>query len=42
MDMQKLTQKSQEAMQAAQTKAVNLGHQQVDVAHLLLALIEQQ
>jgi ATP-dependent Clp protease ATP-binding subunit ClpB len=42
MDMQKLTQKSQEAMQAAQSKAVNLGNQQVDTGHLLLALVEQQ
>jgi ATP-dependent Clp protease ATP-binding subunit ClpB len=40
MDMQKLTQKSQEALQLAQTKAVTFGHQQVDPMHLLLALIE--
>jgi ATP-dependent Clp protease ATP-binding subunit ClpB len=42
MDMQKLTQKSQEAVQQAQAKAVGFGHQQVDVGHLLLALLEQQ
>jgi ATP-dependent Clp protease ATP-binding subunit ClpB len=40
MDAQKLTQKSQEALQLAQTKAVTFGHQQVDIAHLFLALIE--
>ena len=40
MDIQKLTQKSQEALQAAQAKAVAFGHQQVDPKHLLLALLE--
>ena len=40
MDTQKLTQKSQEALQLAQTKAVQFGHQQVDPKHLLLALVE--
>jgi ATP-dependent Clp protease ATP-binding subunit ClpB len=40
MDMQKFTQKSQEALQAAQQKAVSHGHQQVDPRHLMLALIE--
>ena len=42
MDAQKLTQKSQEALQLAQTKAVQHGHQQVDTPHLLLALVEPQ
>ncbi len=41
MDMSKLTQKSQEALAAAQNKAVTSGHQEVDVLHLLLALLEQ-
>ncbi|MCB1054937.1 MAG: type VI secretion system ATPase TssH, partial [Acidobacteria bacterium] len=41
MDINRMTQKSQEALQAAQTKAVRYGHQQVDVEHLLLALLEQ-
>ncbi|HYH46121.1 MAG TPA: Clp protease N-terminal domain-containing protein, partial [Thermoanaerobaculia bacterium] len=41
MDINKLTQKSQEAFQAAQTKAVRYGHQEVDAEHLLLALLEQ-
>ena len=40
MNAEKLTQKSQEAVQLAQTKAVAFGHQQVDVAHLLVALVE--
>jgi ATP-dependent Clp protease ATP-binding subunit ClpB len=40
MDIQKFTQKSQEALQLAQTKAVAFGHQQVEPKHLLLALIE--
>jgi ATP-dependent Clp protease ATP-binding subunit ClpB len=41
MDMNRLTQKSQEAVQAAQTKAVRFGHQEIDGEHLLLALLEQ-
>jgi ATP-dependent Clp protease ATP-binding subunit ClpB len=41
MDMNKLTQKSQEALSSAQTKAVRLGHQEVDSEHLLAALLEQ-
>ena len=40
MDTNKLTQKSQEALQAAQQKAVEFGHQQLDARHLLLGLIE--
>ncbi|MFY9345149.1 MAG: ATP-dependent chaperone ClpB [Planctomycetota bacterium] len=40
MDIQKLTQRSQEALQQAQAKAVEHGHQQVDCKHLLLALLE--
>src|SRR5436190_1615752 len=41
MDMNKMTQKSQEAVQAAQAAAVRLGHQEVDGDHLLLALLDQ-
>lgn len=41
MDMNRLTHKSQEALQAAQTKAIRFGHQEVDAEHLLLSLIEQ-
>src|SRR4029077_8080797 len=41
MDMNRMTQKSQEALQSAQTKALRYGHQEVDGEHLLLALLEQ-
>jgi ATP-dependent Clp protease ATP-binding subunit ClpB len=41
MDINKLTQKSQEALQSAQTKALRYGHQEVDGEHLLLSLLEQ-
>ncbi len=41
MDLNKLTQKSQEALAAAQTKALRNGHQEADTEHLLLALLEQ-
>ena len=41
MSLEKLTQKAQEALQTAQTKAVRYGHQEVDGEHLLLALLEQ-
>ena len=41
MDAQKLTQKSQEALHDAQTKALRFGHTEVDGEHLLLALLEQ-
>jgi len=41
MDLSKLTHKSQEALQAAQTKALRYGHQEVSGEHLLLALLEQ-
>ncbi|MEM1205161.1 MAG: ATP-dependent chaperone ClpB [Acidobacteriota bacterium] len=40
MDISKLTQKSQEAIQGAQAKAVSFGHQEVDGEHLLLVLLE--
>ena len=40
-DLNKLTQKSQEAVQSAQTKALRYGHVEVDGEHLLLALLEQ-
>jgi ATP-dependent Clp protease ATP-binding subunit ClpB len=41
MDPARLTQKSQEALQDAQTKAVRFGHTEVDGEHLLLALLDQ-
>jgi len=42
MNANNFTQKVQEALQAAQSQAVNRGHQAVDVEHLLLALCEQE
>ncbi len=42
MDFNRLTEKSQEAIRQAQTTAINYGNQQVDVEHLLLALLEQE
>ncbi len=41
MDMNRLTQKSQEALLDAQTKALRLGHTEADGEHLLLALLDQ-
>src|SRR3954470_19117921 len=41
MDPNRLTQKSQEALHDAQTKALRFGHTEVDAEHLLLALIDQ-
>jgi len=41
MDLNRLTQKSQEALQEAQNLGVRFGHQELDVEHLLLALIQQ-
>lgn len=42
MDLNKLTQKSQEAVAAAQALAVERGHNEVDVEHLLSALLAQE
>ncbi|SNT12434.1 ATP-dependent Clp protease ATP-binding subunit ClpB [Streptosporangium subroseum] len=41
MDLNQLTQKSQEALHDAQTKALRFGHTEIDGEHLLLALIDQ-
>ena len=41
MDMSKLTQKSQEALQRAQDEATRRGHTETDGEHLLLALLDQ-
>ena len=41
MDPSHLTQKSQEALHDAQTKALRYGHTEVDGEHLLLALLDQ-
>ncbi|HJU62927.1 MAG TPA: ATP-dependent chaperone ClpB, partial [Candidatus Binatia bacterium] len=42
MDINRFTQKSQEAISAAHTKAARYGHQQVDVEHLLASLLDQE
>jgi ATP-dependent Clp protease ATP-binding subunit ClpB len=42
MNTSKLTQKAQEALQAAQAISVRLGHQELDGEHLLLALLDQE
>ena len=42
MDMNRLTQKSQEALQEAQSAAGRMGHTEVDGEHLLLALVDQE
>lgn len=42
MDLNKFTEKSQQAIAEAQTLALRMGHQQVDVEHLALALVEQE
>src|SRR5437588_12519838 len=42
MDFNRLTEKSQDAIRQAQSTAVNYGNQQVDVEHLLLALLQQE
>jgi ATP-dependent Clp protease ATP-binding subunit ClpB len=41
MDAGQLTQKTQEALHDAQTKALRFGHNEVDVEHMLLALLDQ-
>jgi ATP-dependent Clp protease ATP-binding subunit ClpB len=40
MDQNRLTQKSQEALQQAQSLAARFGHTEVDAEHLLLALVD--
>ncbi|MEA2109962.1 MAG: Clp protease N-terminal domain-containing protein, partial [Pseudomonadota bacterium] len=42
MDMNKFTQKAQEAMMEAQTLALRRNHQQVDAEHLMMALLRQE
>src|SRR3979411_3283592 len=42
IDPNKLTEKSQEALIAAQNYARENGHSQIDVEHLALALVQQQ
>ncbi|MCC7497631.1 MAG: ATP-dependent chaperone ClpB [Bryobacterales bacterium] len=42
MDINRFTEKVQEGLRAAQSKAVRYGNQQIDVEHLLVALLEQE
>jgi ATP-dependent Clp protease ATP-binding subunit ClpB len=42
MDLNRLTEKSQEALASAQNTAINRGHPQIDGEHLLLSLLQQQ
>jgi len=42
MDINRFTEKAQQALQSGQALAVRRGHQQIDVEHLLLALLEQE
>jgi ATP-dependent Clp protease ATP-binding subunit ClpB len=42
MDINRFTEKLQEGIRAAQSKAVRYGHQQIDAEHLLAALLEQE
>ena len=42
MDVSRFTEKMQEAFRAAQSKATRYSHQQLDVEHLLAALLEQE
>ena len=41
MDMNRYTEKAQEALQGAQKLGVRFNHQQIDVEHLLLALLDE-
>jgi ATP-dependent Clp protease ATP-binding subunit ClpB len=42
MDINRFTEKAQEALRAAQSLAARLSHQQLDAEHLLAALLEQE
>jgi ATP-dependent Clp protease ATP-binding subunit ClpB len=42
MDIEKFTEKAQQAIQSAQEIALRSGHQQVDVEHIHLALLTQE
>ena len=42
MDINRLTEKAQEALRAAQSEAMRRSHQQIDAEHLLLALLAQE
>ena len=42
MDINRFTEKAQEAIRSAQTRAARYSHQQIDVEHLLASLLEQE
>src|SRR5437588_11952808 len=42
MDFNRLTERVQQAIQTAKSKAIRYGNQQVDVEHLFAALLEQE
>ena len=42
MDLSKFTEKAQQAIAASQKLAVRLNHQQIDVEHVLLSLLDQE
>src|SRR5262249_38122312 len=42
MDINRFTESAQQGLSAAQTKAARYGNQQVDVEHLLPALLDQE
>ena len=42
MDINRLTEKTQEALHAAQSEALRRGNQQIEVEHLLAALLSQE
>src|SRR5947209_811050 len=42
MDLNRFTEKSRDALQSAQRLAARLNHQQIDVEHLLLGLLDQE
>ena len=42
MDMNKFTEKAQQALAASQKLAARLNHQQIDVEHVLMSLLDQE
>ena len=42
MNLNRLTQKSSEALREAQSLGIGYGHPEVDAAHLALALLQQE
>jgi ATP-dependent Clp protease ATP-binding subunit ClpB len=42
MDLQRFTQRSQEVVQDAQSRAIKFGHQEIDVEHVLLSALRQE